>query len=204
MKYRTPWPVPTPEVALAKGVLVQAKQDLRRFRDAPDRVGREMYRDAYSWVASNDFTWPYSFINVCEVLGMSPEVLRVELLAEHSARLVLAVTTNGSNAFHLAQKISGQCFRCPGMFRRLPPLQPASSRSLIQPNTQNYENPTKTQKQFRGILAQILSPLRAKSRSVAHLEHDALQLHGRMESNLFKGRLCAVLGLIGLSRSESA
>lgn len=72
----------TPQVALAKGVLVQAKRDLRRFRDASDRIGREMYSDAYSWVASNDFTWPYSFINVCEVLGISPEVLRAELLAD--------------------------------------------------------------------------------------------------------------------------
>jgi hypothetical protein len=69
-------------VALAKGVLVQAKQDLRRFRKATDRVGREMHRDAYRWVASNDFTWPYSFLNVCEVLGLSPEVQRAELLAD--------------------------------------------------------------------------------------------------------------------------
>jgi hypothetical protein len=71
-----------PHVALAKGVLVQAKQDLRRFRGAADRNGREMYRDAYSWVASNDFAWPYSFLNVCEALGLSPEVQRVELLAD--------------------------------------------------------------------------------------------------------------------------
>ena len=69
-------------VALAKGVLAQAKQDLRRFRGAPDRVGREMHRDAYSWVASNDFAWPFSFLNVCEALGLSPEVQRAELLAD--------------------------------------------------------------------------------------------------------------------------
>lgn len=31
------------QVALAKGVLVQAKRDLRRFREAPDRIGRGMY-----------------------------------------------------------------------------------------------------------------------------------------------------------------
>jgi hypothetical protein len=69
-------------VALAKGVLAQAKEDLGRFRGASDRVGREMYRDAYSWVASNDFAWPYSFLNVCEALGLSPEVQRAELLSD--------------------------------------------------------------------------------------------------------------------------
>ena len=69
-------------VALAKGVLAQAKQDLRRFRGARDRVEREMCRDAYSWVASNDFSWPFSFLNVCEALGLSPEVQREALLAD--------------------------------------------------------------------------------------------------------------------------
>src|SRR6267143_773885 len=69
-----------PEVALAKGVLAQAKQDLQRFRTSQDSVGREMYADAYSWVTSNDFAWPYSFHNVCKVLRLSPESLRAELL----------------------------------------------------------------------------------------------------------------------------
>ena len=71
-----------PQVDLAKGVLRQAKQDLRRFRAAQDRTGREMYGDAYSWVTSNDFSWPYSFLNVCEALGLSSEFLRAELLAD--------------------------------------------------------------------------------------------------------------------------
>jgi len=71
----------TPEVALAQGVLIQVKRDLRRFRGAQDAVGREMYRDAFAWVASNDRAWPYSFLNVCEALGLQAEVLREELLA---------------------------------------------------------------------------------------------------------------------------
>jgi len=71
-----------PEAALAKGVLAQAKQDLRRFRTAQDRIGREIYAEAYTWVASEDVWWPYSFLNVCEVLGLAPEVLRAKLLAD--------------------------------------------------------------------------------------------------------------------------
>ena len=70
-----------PEAALAKGVLVQAKKDLRRFRRAQDPIGREIYDDAYTWVASDDSWWPYSFLNVCEVLDLAPELLRSELLA---------------------------------------------------------------------------------------------------------------------------
>jgi hypothetical protein len=71
-----------PEVALAKGVLVQARRDLRRFRKAQDEIGREMYADARSWIASDDLWWPYSFLNVCEALALSPALLRKELLGE--------------------------------------------------------------------------------------------------------------------------
>jgi len=96
-----------PEAALAKGVLVQAKRDLRRFRTARDRVGREIYVDAYSWIASDDLWWPYSFLNVCEVLGLSPEVLRVQLLTDtraswysHSRRIAqrISISVRGSLA----------------------------------------------------------------------------------------------------------
>src|SRR6267143_362977 len=75
------WRILDPEVALAKGVLAQAKQDLRRFRTSQDSIGREMYADAYDWVMSNDFSWPYSFHNVCKVLRLSPESLRAKLLS---------------------------------------------------------------------------------------------------------------------------
>ncbi|MEY2498991.1 MAG: hypothetical protein QOD12_2547 [Verrucomicrobiota bacterium] len=68
--------------ALAKGVLRQAAKDLRAFHDAPEATGRELYRDAYSWVTSNDLSWPYSFVNVCEALGLSAEFVRLELVAD--------------------------------------------------------------------------------------------------------------------------
>jgi hypothetical protein len=68
--------------ALAKGVIRQAAKDLRAFHDAHEATGRELYRDAYSWVISNDLSWPYSFVNVCEALGLSAEFVRSELLAD--------------------------------------------------------------------------------------------------------------------------
>lgn len=103
-----------PEVALAKGVLVQARQDLRRFRTAQDGIGREMYADAYRWVASDDFWWPYSFPNVCKVLGLSPEILREELLANtqpgwysRSRRIAQRISTSlRANVFALRGRMA--------------------------------------------------------------------------------------------------
>jgi hypothetical protein len=77
-------PTPTPEKGLAAGVLKQAARDLRRFRAATKGLKRELYLDAYSWITANDFSWPYSFVNVCELLDVSPDVIRAEVLADAS------------------------------------------------------------------------------------------------------------------------
>jgi hypothetical protein len=75
---------PTPEKDLALGVLKQAARDLRRFHSATKGVKQELYLDAYSWVTANDFLWPYSFVNVCKLLNVCPEVVRAEIFADAS------------------------------------------------------------------------------------------------------------------------
>jgi hypothetical protein len=79
---RTEPPPPAAEKGLALGVLKQAAYDLRRFRDSTKGADRELYLDAHSWIMGNDFSWPYSFLNVCDLLHLCPEVVRAELLAD--------------------------------------------------------------------------------------------------------------------------
>lgn len=74
----------TSQKDLAAGVLKQAAQDLRRFHGATGAVERELYLDAYGWLASEDISWPFSFVNVCQILGLSPETIREELLSDQS------------------------------------------------------------------------------------------------------------------------
>lgn len=77
-------PPPTPERSLAVGVLKQAAYDLRRFRTATKGGDREVYLDAHSWITAYDSTWPYSFVNVCKLLDVCPDIVREELLADAS------------------------------------------------------------------------------------------------------------------------
>src|SRR5947199_7943340 len=77
-------PALSPEKAMAGSVLRQAAYDLRRFRGATSGVERELYLDAYDWVSADDFSWPYSFVNICQSLHLSPEVARRELLEDAS------------------------------------------------------------------------------------------------------------------------
>jgi hypothetical protein len=67
---------------LAAGVLKQAAKDLRRFHNATSRVERELHYDAYSWVMSDDYSWPHSFPNVCHTLNRAPEELRQDLVGD--------------------------------------------------------------------------------------------------------------------------
>jgi hypothetical protein len=77
-------PKAAPEKELALGVLEQTARDLRRFRSATRGVRRELYVDAHDWVTANDYSWPYSFVNVCKTLNVCPEVVRTELFADAS------------------------------------------------------------------------------------------------------------------------
>ena len=69
---------------LAAGVLKQVAQDLRRFHGRTSAVERELYLDAYRWLVSEDISWPFSFLNVCQLLNIAPEAVREELLGDQS------------------------------------------------------------------------------------------------------------------------
>ena len=75
-------PALSPEKAMAGSVLRQAAYDLRRFRGATSGVERQLYLDAYDWVTADDFSWPYSFVNICQSLNLPPDVARGELLGD--------------------------------------------------------------------------------------------------------------------------
>jgi hypothetical protein len=69
---------------LAAGILKQAALDLRRFHGGTSAVEREFYLDAHRWVMSDDCSWPFSFLNVCQLLNLVPETVREEMLGDLS------------------------------------------------------------------------------------------------------------------------
>jgi hypothetical protein len=70
----------TPERALLLSVLWQAIIDLRKHRFARRRRHQRLYMEAYKWVGSDDRSWPYSFVNICEALNLPPTSVRHEPL----------------------------------------------------------------------------------------------------------------------------
>ena len=95
---------------LAAGILEQATLDLRRFRGATSGLEREFYLDAYRWVISDDCSWPFSFLNVCQLLNLAPESLRQELLTDASLGLFSYLARRGGRAARSLQIFLNRIF----------------------------------------------------------------------------------------------
>jgi hypothetical protein len=82
----------SPERELAAAVLDGAASDLLKYRFARRRRRQRLYWQAYQWIMSEDREWPFSFVNICECLRLSPEALRERLLSppDHEAHVAEA------------------------------------------------------------------------------------------------------------------
>ncbi len=65
-----------PEQRLMAAVLEDALNTRRRGPHATGRSPRLLYAEVRRWFASNDVSWPFSFVNVCHALGLEPSAVR--------------------------------------------------------------------------------------------------------------------------------
>src|SRR5262245_14353769 len=73
----------SPETALMRAVLQRAIDDLAApqllsYQGA--RGAAKLQRDTAAWFASDDTTWPYSFVNICLALNLDVGAIRRALL----------------------------------------------------------------------------------------------------------------------------
>jgi hypothetical protein len=68
-----------PEKRLMLAVLEDAIATFQRGAGATSGAALRDYDDVRAWLASDDTTWPYSFLNICHVLGFDPGYLRAGL-----------------------------------------------------------------------------------------------------------------------------
>lgn len=73
------------EYRLIVAVLEDAIDCFQKHCDARDSKTRQLFEDAAQWVSSEDRSWPFSFLNICDVLNLDPAYVR-EGLEQHRAR----------------------------------------------------------------------------------------------------------------------
>ncbi|MFN4895668.1 MAG: hypothetical protein ACK5GN_12995 [Pseudomonadota bacterium] len=69
-----------PERALLSALLFDGVQSCVSFLIAQSEEERARYREAYNWVTTNDADYAFSFVCVCEALGINSEYLRLGLI----------------------------------------------------------------------------------------------------------------------------
>ena len=68
------------EEKLMFAVLTDAIECFQKYLDENSRRSRRLYSEAAAWIASRDSSWPYSFENICEVLNINANYLRLGLM----------------------------------------------------------------------------------------------------------------------------
>jgi hypothetical protein len=65
-----------PEKRLMLAVLEDAVATVQRGATATSRAVTRDLDEVRAWLASDDNSWPYAFVNICHVLGFEPSYLR--------------------------------------------------------------------------------------------------------------------------------
>lgn len=68
-----------PEKALLRAILEDAIHCYRKYGTAQSRSGRDRFREAEAWIMRSRNNWIFSFVNVCQLLGLDPMYVRQRL-----------------------------------------------------------------------------------------------------------------------------
>ena len=77
-----------PERTLMAAVLFDGLQAYMSFVCARTRDSKNRFREAFNWVNSKDNDYVFSFLSVCEGLGIDPDFLRIGLANACTAQMV--------------------------------------------------------------------------------------------------------------------
>ena len=78
-----------PEKRLMLAVLEDGVGTFQKYAGVTGRRARRLFAEAEEWFASNDAEWPFTFVSICQSLGLEPEYIRRGLRkwqAEQAAR----------------------------------------------------------------------------------------------------------------------
>ena len=74
------------EVALMQAVLEDAIECFEKQFGTPRFRDYRIAREAEQWLFTDDYQWPFSFVNICSVLGTDPEYIRRGLNKQKAER----------------------------------------------------------------------------------------------------------------------
>ena len=86
------------ERRLMRAVLKDALTVLFKYDATQDRRGQRLLADAQHWLESDDADWPFSFVNVCDALGLEPSCVRERVARYRAAQRARPGASRGAAA----------------------------------------------------------------------------------------------------------
>ena len=86
------------ERRLMRAVLKDALTVLFKYDATQDRRGQRLLADAQHWLESDDADWPFSFVNVCDALGLDPSCVRERVARYRAAQRARPGASRGAAA----------------------------------------------------------------------------------------------------------
>jgi hypothetical protein len=83
---------PCPEWRLMLAVLEDAVAIYRKYAGMGGRKHRKLLRETEEWLFSDDTSWPFSFVNACQTVGVDVTWLRAHLRTTAPLRVQAAET----------------------------------------------------------------------------------------------------------------
>ena len=77
-----------PEKELMLAVLEDGVASFLKYLHAENRTGNTLFRNAEEWIWEENSEWPFSFENICDVVGIDPQYLRQGLMRSKGLALV--------------------------------------------------------------------------------------------------------------------
>ena len=86
------------ERRLMRAVLKDALAVLFKYDATQDRRGQRLLAEAQHWLESDDTDWPFSFVNVCDALGLEPSCVRERVARYRAAQRARPGASRGAAA----------------------------------------------------------------------------------------------------------
>jgi hypothetical protein len=120
------------EKRLILSVLEDAIECFMKCIDASTSKGQRLFRDADEWIAHEDKRWVFSFDNVCDMLDINPEYMRMGLRKWKDKRLD-AIARRRAQMVLEAERAAAEAARAP--VAPAPVVAAASAAAIQKPAT---------------------------------------------------------------------
>ena len=83
------------EFILVQAILREAIRTYQKYAVKKGTRAARLFRDVNEWFSSDDRQWFFSFVNVCDVLGLEPTYIRTGLKLWHERKLPMNAVSPG-------------------------------------------------------------------------------------------------------------